>query len=412
MDLRAGIRRIAFRAVISLTIAAWILGATLRVGRSVHADQAAPNSTRTVQLGEGRPGNLYAITVAVKDPAQVQGDAAVQVAIKDAQGEVQSKWLHAADLDFYMTIRPRSAGRVSVNLSAAPDVRIPEIAATMNKIPEPSPASINEGKLDRGVIAAGPNGTWQAAQPFELGQTVFGSDDERPYAPAKNEDGYAAMVKGFQWLRFTFRENQPRLVYFVLNVTDRDVPFDVDIFQLGKDSDGRPDVVPFTDGEFVYKVEATQNYPGLYKFRTRILQPGQEYYVRVAAESSGLPVAHLSVRCPADEGSARGGARGHGLPGQHGRQLALKHAAPGRHRLAHHHAALRDPAVHRLPPYSIHYARLSEGGARMAMRPRSAPASSFSPIAFTTTPGRSMESPTLTGYASSTPPAPYPAACR
>jgi HEAT repeat protein len=91
------------------------------------------------------------------------------------------------------------------------------------------------------------------------------------------------MLKGFQWFRFTFRENKPRLVYFVLNVTDRDVPVDVDIFQQGKDAAGQPDVVPFNTGEFVYQVEATQNYPGLYKFRTRILQPGQEYYVRVAA---------------------------------------------------------------------------------------------------------------------------------
>jgi hypothetical protein len=284
MGLTPGIRRIAFRTIISLTIVVWILGATLHVNRSVHAGQATANPPRNIQLGEGHPGNLYAITVAVKDPAQVQGDDAVRVTINDAQGEVQSKWLHAADLDFYMTIRPRSAGKVSVNLSAAAGIRLPEISATLNKIPEPMPRSPAAGKLERGVIAAGPNGTWQAAQPFELGQTVFGSDDERPYAPAKNEDGYAAMVKGFQWFRFTFRENQPRLVYFVLNVTDRDVPLDVDIFQLGKDSDGKPDVVPFTDGEFVYKVEATQNYPGLYKFRTRILQPGRDYYVRVAAD--------------------------------------------------------------------------------------------------------------------------------
>ena len=76
---------------------------------------------------------------------------------------------------------------------------------------------------------------------------------------------------------------EPRLAYFVLNVTDRDVPLDVDIFRLGKDAGGQQDVVPYSDGEFVYQIEATQNYPGLYKFRTRTLQPGQEYYVRVAA---------------------------------------------------------------------------------------------------------------------------------
>src|SRR5450432_2817924 len=109
-------------------------------------------------------------------------------------------------------------------------------------------AQASAGKADgvkRGVIAAQPNDTWQVAQPFELGQTIFGSDDERPYAPAKNEDQYAAMVKGFQWFRFTFREKQPKLVYFVLNVTDRDVPYDVDIFQSGKEADGHPDVHPF-----------------------------------------------------------------------------------------------------------------------------------------------------------------------
>ena len=74
------------------------------------------------------------------------------------------------------------------------------------------------------MIAAAPNGTWQTAQPFTFGQTIYGADDERPYAPSRNEDGYAAMLKGFQWFKFTFKEPKPRLVYFTLNVTDRDVP--------------------------------------------------------------------------------------------------------------------------------------------------------------------------------------------
>ena len=87
-----------------------------------------------------------------------------------------------------------------------------------------------------GVIAAAPNSTWQTAQPFEFGQTIYGSDDERPYAPSPSEDAYQAMLKGFQWFKFTYHGTQPRLAYFVLNVTDRDVPLDVDIFQLGKDA--------------------------------------------------------------------------------------------------------------------------------------------------------------------------------
>jgi HEAT repeat protein len=273
-------RRIAWFAIAPLSIAAWFLGATLHVGQPVHANESMPKPGRIIELGMAHPGQLYALTFAVKDPAQLQGSDAVRISVRDGQGEVEAKWLHAADLDLYFSFRPRTEGQVTVNFSSAPDVHVPEITAVMSKIPQ---ASASATHLARGVIAAAPNDAWQVAQTFELGQTIYGSDDERPYVPSKSEDAYAAMVKGFQWFRFTFNEAQPRLVYFVLNVTDRDVPLDVDIFQLGKDSSGHPDVHPFTDGEFVYQVEATQNYPGLYKFRTRILQPHQEYYVRVAA---------------------------------------------------------------------------------------------------------------------------------
>jgi hypothetical protein len=283
-------RRIASWAIVPLAIAFCITAASLRTGPSVRAGQAASSvpatapATHSIKLASAWPGSLYALSVAVKDPAQLQGTDAVHVTVNDAQGEVESKWLHSADLDFYLTLKPRAAGPVTVNLSSAAGVHAPDIGATMTRIAQPAtPPADSAPDLKRGVIAASPNGDWQTAQTFDLGQTIYGSADERPYAPSKSEDGYAAMLKGFQWFRFTFKEQQPRLVYFVLNVTDRDIPLDVDIFQMGKDDAGHPDVVPYSEGEFVYQVEATQNYPGLYKFRTRIVHPGQEYYVRVAA---------------------------------------------------------------------------------------------------------------------------------
>jgi len=276
--------RIACTVIVAVAVVASIVSATIHAGRAARADQAEPKAGRILQLGVASPGALYAVTVDVKDPAQLHGNDAVRVTVNDASGEIESKWLHSADLDLYLTLQPRSAGPISVSLASPRDVQLPAIVASMKKVPR-SLAVLSPSHRDllRGVIAAEPNGTWQVAQPFELGQTIFGSDDERPYAPSKDEDGYAAMLKGFQWFKFVFREKRPRLVYFVLNVTDRDVPLDVDIFQLGRDTSGQADVVPFVDGEFTYQVEATQNYPGLYKFRTRILQPGQEYYVRVAA---------------------------------------------------------------------------------------------------------------------------------
>jgi len=273
-------RRIATWAIAPLSIAICIIAAIFHLGPFVHADQTAAPARQTIKLGTAQAGAVYGFSLGLKDPAALQSNDAVHVTVNDAKGEVESKWLHSADLDFYVTLRPRAAGPVTVNLSS--EAHVPEVSATLSKMLA-SASLTGKTELRRGIIAAAPNGSWQNAQPFELGQTIFGSDDERPYAPSKSEDGYAAMVKGFQWFRFTFREKQPKLVYFVLSVTDRDVPYDVDIFQAGKDSSGQADVVPFTDGEFVYQVEATQNYPGLYKFRTRIFQPGQEYYVRVAA---------------------------------------------------------------------------------------------------------------------------------
>lgn len=244
--------------------------------------------TRRIVLGFARPSSIYALTVSVRNPEQIQGNNSVRVSVADAAGTVAEKWLHAADLDFYLTLRPRAAGPASVTLTAPPPTKIPEISVAFRRISmAPSPVKAGAGALRRSaepaVIAALPNSTWQTAQTLEFGQTVFGSGDERPYAPAPVEDAYAAMVKGFQWFRFTFHGSEPRLAFFVLDVTDRDVPLDVDIFQLGKDAAGHPDVVPYTEGQFVYQIEATQNYPGLYKFRTRLVRPGATYYVRVAA---------------------------------------------------------------------------------------------------------------------------------
>ncbi len=259
---------------------------------------------RVVELGSAEPGSLYAVTVAVKNPEQVQGDQRVRVEIGDARGIVAAKWLHTADLDFYVTLRPRAQGRVTAALRMENGGTIPEIETAFHRIAV--------GPNEPAVIAAGPNDTWRTAQPFEFGQTIFGADDERPYAPAPGEDRYAAMVQGFQWFRFTFRGAEPKLGYFVLDITDREVPLDVDVYRLGKDAAGQPDVVPYTDGASSYKIEATQNYPGLYKFRTRILLPGQSYYVRVDANhpayqlhTSEYPIPpykdpHLAVRTGMD----------------------------------------------------------------------------------------------------------------
>jgi hypothetical protein len=71
-------------AIVPLSIAVCIVAATLHFGRSVHAGQAAPASVRKIELGAARPGSLYALTMGVKDPVQLQGNDAVHVTVNDA----------------------------------------------------------------------------------------------------------------------------------------------------------------------------------------------------------------------------------------------------------------------------------------------------------------------------------------
>jgi hypothetical protein len=398
-------RRIARITIIPLTFAAWILCATLRTSRPVHAGQAALPAERQIQLGAARPGSLYALSLGFKDPAQVRGNETVHVTVKDAQGEIESKWLHAADLDFYLTLRPRSAGPVTVNLSAPTSIPAAEIRTSMSRVLQRSTPLLGAMRLNRGVIAAAPNGTWQSAQPFELGQTIFGSDDERPYSPSKSEDAYAAMVKGFQWFRFTFRATRPKLVYFVLNVTDRDVPLDVDIFQMGQDAGGHPDVVPFTDGEFVYQIEATQNYPGLYKFRTRILRPGHAYYVRVAANHPSYQLHTYEYGVPPNKDPREAVRTGMDFLINMGDSWLSNTPRRGA-------IALRTTMQHSETQLCVacHPSQFTTRGYLRAVQNGYAPTQRAS-LEFITTRVRSTENRTPIGCASSTQPAPKPAAC-
>ena len=56
--------------LIPLSAFALIIGSLLHGARSVHADQTPPPTVKEIKLGAARPGTLYALTLAVKDPAQ------------------------------------------------------------------------------------------------------------------------------------------------------------------------------------------------------------------------------------------------------------------------------------------------------------------------------------------------------
>src|SRR5882724_6585198 len=86
-------------------------GVALLVSARHGADST--QSERRIHLGNAESGSLYAVTIAIKDPAQFQNRKSVEVSIEDARGGVAAKRLHGQDLDFYATIRPRARGAVT-----------------------------------------------------------------------------------------------------------------------------------------------------------------------------------------------------------------------------------------------------------------------------------------------------------
>ncbi|HML16192.1 MAG TPA: hypothetical protein VK419_04165 [Bryobacteraceae bacterium] len=231
---------------------------------------ARPDSVILARAFPAAAGDVYSVTVSIAHPERFT-NGQIRVEIRDPQGVVAAKILHPFDLDFSANIKPR-ANQIHVNLSPS-SVNFADLVTIDVKPVKLSGAA---------VIAALPNSTWQQAQTVELGQTIYGTADERPYVPSSPETAYADLVAGFQWFKFTATGPEPVLAHFDLETPDRDVPPDIDVFVHS--SDGAPDgIEPYREGASAYNPEATQNYPGLSPFRTRILHPGKTYYLRVAA---------------------------------------------------------------------------------------------------------------------------------
>jgi hypothetical protein len=156
----------------SVSVSALVVGLLLQAYRSGRADQPPSLAVREIPLGRARPDSLYALTIWVKNPAQLQRDA-VLATVRDARGQVGTKWLHAADLDFYLTLHPRAEGQVTVTLSAPARVSIPDISAAMHPVPvAPTPGAGRRAprrpasSLPRPTIAGKPLSPSNSGRPF------------------------------------------------------------------------------------------------------------------------------------------------------------------------------------------------------------------------------------------------------
>ncbi|HTM49272.1 MAG TPA: hypothetical protein VL285_11340 [Bryobacteraceae bacterium] len=186
-------------------------------------------------------------------------DRSVQVQLAQPAGVILSKALQSGDRDFYATFRVLQSGPAQLRFEAGSgNYRL--------QINELGPAA----RLSH--IEQEPNNRWQDANPMALGQTVFGSSDEYYYTAGGDEEGV-------DWYRVEFNGASPKLVFFQVDLMERDnLPVDVSVYRV---ADGK--AVAFNDGEDpVTLPHEVQALPGN-KFTTRILKEKGTYYIRVRA---------------------------------------------------------------------------------------------------------------------------------
>lgn len=205
-----------------------------------------------------RAGEVFSVNFAVKPAA----DATVR--IETAAGELlAAKSLHAGDADFTTFVSPRSAGTLRVAVEGKQgtfDLRL---------LHWPSSAAVKRE----------PNNTWQQANPISLGSTVFASADENPYLPPVNSVRPKDPMGEQDWYRIEFTEAKPKLVFFQIDLMERDhLPVDVAVYRI---VDGKP-VIYFEGEDPVTLPHEVQALPGN-KFTTRVLKDRGTYYVCVRA---------------------------------------------------------------------------------------------------------------------------------
>lgn len=254
-------KRLALFAALPLILAAAKYDAPEVYSKSDHIRSGA------LRLPELAGGSTYSLLFSVSSLDGLGPSSRIGVKLRAGNKVLIDKTLHAGDADLYAPFHLDAASAPELDIDANAEAGSSYIVR-VNRLPD-SPS-----------IKRGGNHTWQQASPMVLGRTVFASGDEIEYIPLPASPRSAILSPaGEDWYRFEFNSPQPKLVFFQLELMDRDdLPVDVAVFQM---ENGK--AVEYTDGQDpVSNPHEVQALPGN-KFTPRIIRQNGTYYVRVRA---------------------------------------------------------------------------------------------------------------------------------
>jgi len=245
------------------TLPAMKTGASLRE----IAKRSGPVHTEEIRLSGLDVGHQYSLLYSISKLDSLGPDARVTVEISQRGAILGAKTLHAGDADFYTQFRVPQIGDAVVRVRTIQ-------AQGFYRL------QVNQWPLTQ-QVKSGPNHDWRHAMFISLGKTVFASGDDAEYIPLPGtaRRSVAENPDGEDWYRFEFREEKPKLVFFQIELMDRDqLPVNVSVYRL---ADGK--LTEYFEGEDpVTLPHEVQALPGN-KFTPRILKDSGTYYIAVRA---------------------------------------------------------------------------------------------------------------------------------
>ena len=221
----------------------------------------------TLELGELKACETDRLLVSL-DGAPFTASDRIQVELTGSGSDRVGKDLHAGDPDLYVSYRPSQGGQASLSLTRIPNpgAQVLNVRIEWSRLPLL--------QADRSAIEAEPNDSWRQANELSLGRDVYGSADDVDYLENKDE-GKA----GLDWFRFEVVEEKPVLVYFQLDLLDRDVSANLRVYTLNPRS-GQPE--PYLKGKDPMEIVHDRERERYSKHISRTFTRGT-YYLEVNA---------------------------------------------------------------------------------------------------------------------------------
>ncbi len=219
-----------------------------------------------LELGKLETGETYELLVTLESGLEAEDH--VKLALSGAGTDRLIKDLHAGDPDLYLPYRPRQDGEARLALSrtgkdggAVLRVGVGWRRATVTA-------------ADRAAVEAEPNDSWQDANELRIGRDVYGTADDVDYLENRSE-GKA----GLDWFRLEVKDEKPVLVFFQLDLLDRDVSANLRVFTVDS-ATGKP--VPYTNGKDPMEIVHDRERERYSKHISRTFTRGT-YYLEVNA---------------------------------------------------------------------------------------------------------------------------------